>query len=252
MRPWENFKPWLRSHFGKYKQPSSVRGNRQTESGKDDKAEPMMVQVEILQPDESRRGTWLGRIRVFIPIFAALILIFSVGWLGRKYLLPQEHVYKTTSLPPLAISVCHHPYVSVGDQEEISITATNIGTATITSTTIILSYMGTLPIAVAFDESNAVDFSELKSGEKRTKPVRILVNQLDKDLLKQAKGRDTVDFDLLVAYDDKMTPTKIGSCQVKILQIFRLRWVLTGLASLLVPFLLWIGKELWKRIEAAF
>lgn len=240
MQSWDNLKLWLRSHSGKYRRASSVRGNRQTKTER--KIPREKVQKESDKGDKtekSRRGTWLS-----IAIFVALFLLFSVVWLEMKYLQPQKHRYKITSLPPLAISVCHHPYVSVGDQEEISITATNIGTATITSTTIILSYTGTLPIAMAFDESNAIDFNELRSGEKRTKGVRLLINQLDENLLKQARRRDIVDFDLLVAYGDKIT--KIGGCQVRILQIFRLKWLVNGLVSLLAAFLLWIGKEFWK------
>jgi hypothetical protein len=170
-------------------------------------------------------------------------LAFAATWLTLYLIIPREY---WNPKKPYTFKVCVHynPNLFVDDANEILVTVMNPTTKTITFTEVILVYSEDLPIAIQSDGSTALEFGDLKSGERKTKRLQVMATQDNASWLAQYKGHNLLNFEVRASGDGKPLES-IGRFDIRVQGFFRAKRLLYTILAGLGPMIVWLGKEAW-------
>jgi len=135
----------------------------------------MTLKVQLLEPPKMAAppGKWL-RVVVWGVIVAAILY----GILASLYVWPHTYISPTEfdGTPALSISLSYPTYVAYGDIAEIFMTISNLSDTTITGT-MVFTFTEMVPVQTLPSKRSAITLTALKSGERLTERLSILLNR---------------------------------------------------------------------------
>lgn len=145
------------------------------------------VRVQIVSPPKKSttlaqrigkgmRDLWRDRM-LLVAVTVLLLLLIVTLWLWNYYIYFEETPPIGSEPTGLDFAIRYSPWLSVGDEETLTLTLINNGTTELTEVRACLAFLDAVPVETPKDSSNAVTFGDLGVGERKTRTIPILLTR---------------------------------------------------------------------------